>query len=316
MPEFFDDYFESSNGRTQIRSRFCVPSQPPRAVIQISHGIAEHIERYDPFAAFLAEHGFFVAGNDHLGHGKSLSPDRSDLGFFGETGGWKLAVGDMRKLTELLREKYPSLPCFLFGHSMGSFLTRSYLICYRDGIQGAVLSGTAWQSQAAVAAGLALGKRECKKYGKRYRSQRLNDIAFGGYNKGFEPRRTICDCLSRDEAVVDRYQSDPLCGFIPTAGLFTDMMEGFAFNQKPSNLSRMKKSLPVLFLSGDRDPVGANGKGVIQSYTHFLNAGMQDVTLKLYHGGRHEMLNERNREQVFWDILHWFDAKLAHFKID
>ena len=308
MPQFSDEYFLSCDGKNQIHVRRCTPETSVRGVVQLAHGIAEHIGRYDGFAAYLAENGFVVVGNDHLGHGLSVSEGRGELGFFGETRGWELAVGDMRRLFERSHEEYSGLPYFLFGHSMGSFLARTYLIRYRDGLSGVVLSGTAQQPAAVLTAGKLLGEQEIRRHGKRYVSQRLNQLAFGGYNKGFEKRRTVSDWISRDEAEVDRYQADPLCGFVPTAGLFYDMMCGMAFNQKPENLARMNKRLPVLFLSGDRDPVGANGKGVMQAYQSFLDAGMTDVTLKLYHGGRHEMLNELNRRQVYADLRNWLDG--------
>lgn len=309
MPKFSDDTFLSCNGKTEIRVRRCTPDTEPRAVVQIAHGIAEHVERYDDFAAFLAEHGFVVVANDHLGHGKSFA-DEEDKGFFGEIGGWEIAVGDMRKLYERTSAEFPGLPYFLFGHSMGSFLTRTYLIKYRDGLAGAVISGTGQTPGLVVTGGKFMGKQEIKKHGARYKSRKLNDMAFGSYNKEFEPRRTVSDWLSRDTAVVDKYQADPLCGFIPSAGLFTDMMGGIAFNQKQQNVERMKKDLPVYFMSGDKDPVGANGKGVMKAYQSFLKAGMSDVTLKLYPGGRHEMLNETNKDEVYADVIAWLESKL------
>ena len=309
MPVFTDDTFVSCNGKSNIRVRRCSPDGAPKAIVQIAHGIAEHVERYDDFARFLASNGFLVVANDHLGHGKSFASEE-DKGFFGETGGWELAVGDMRKLYERTHAEFPDLPYFLFGHSMGSFLTRTYLIKFRDGLTGAILSGTGQQPGIVVAGGKFMGQQEIKKHGARYKSEKLNNMAFGSYNKDFQPQRTVSDWLSRDEAVVDRYQADPLCGFIPSAGLFTDMMGGIAFNQKPSNVARMKKDLPVYFMSGDNDPVGANGKGVMQAYQSFLKAGMTDVTMKLYHGGRHEMLNELNKDEVYADILNWLNSKL------
>jgi len=310
MVSFIDDSFLSCNGKTNIHVRRCVPEGTPRAILQISHGIAEHVERYDAFAAFLAERGILVAANDHLGHGQSIG-DPAELGFFSEHGGWELAVGDMRKLYESVRTEYPDLPYFLFGHSMGSFLARTYLIKYRSGLAGAVICGTGQQSAPLVAAGLALGKLEIRKHGAMYHSAKLNDIAFGNYNKCFEVRRTLNDWLSRDEAAVDRYIEDPLCGFIPSAGLFTDMMEGISFIGKRKNIERMKKDLPVFMISGDMDPVGENGKGVLRVYNAFLAAGMTDVTLKMYHECRHELLNELNRDEVMHDILDWLENKMS-----
>ncbi len=309
MSTFSDYTFLSSNGSTQIHVRRCTPDGPVRGIVQIAHGIAEHVERYDPFAEFLADNGFLVVANDHLGHGKSLNSEE-DLGFFAEHGGWELAVGDMRKLFELTHEEFPSVPYFLFGHSMGSFLTRTYLIKYRSGLSGAIICGTGQQAAPIVAGGKLLGTMECRKHGPRYKSEKLNNLAFGNYNKCFEVRRTVCDWLSRDNAAVDKYIEDPLCGFIPSAGLFTDMMTGIQFIGSKKNISRMNKDLPVFFISGDMDPVGENGKGVIRVYNSFLKAGMTDVTMKLYHECRHELLNELNRDEVMKDILDWLESKL------
>lgn len=309
MPSFSDSYFLSGNGKTNIRVRRSAPDGDIRGIVQIAHGIVEHIERYDEFAAFLANNGFLVVGNDHLGHGKSIN-DESELGFFAEEGGWDIAVGDMEKLHDMVAEEHPGVPYFLFGHSMGSFLARTYIILHRSGLDGVILSGTGQQPKALVLGGKMLGKMEMKKRGATYKSQMLNDMAFGGYNKSFETPRTISDWLSRDEEVVDKYMDDPLCGYIPSAGLFHDMMCGIEFIGKKRNVARMKKDLPVYFVSGDKDPVGENGKGVLRVYRSFLNAGMQDVTMKLYHEGRHEMLNELNRDEVYKDILNWLESEM------
>lgn len=308
MPTFSDYSFLSCNGKTNIHVRRCTPDSAPIGIVQISHGIAEHVERYDRFAEFLANHGYIVVANDHLGHGKSIN-DISDLGFFSESSGWEKAVGDMRKLFEITSSEFSGLPYFLFGHSMGSFLTRTYIIKYRSGLNGAIICGTGQQSPLLVAGGKLLGKIECSKNGVKYKSQKLNDIAFGNYNDCFEVKRTLNDWLSRDESEVDKYIEDPLCGFIPSAGLFTDMMNGIEFIGKPRNISRMSKDLPILMISGDMDPVGQNGKGVMKVYNLFLKNGMKDVTLKLYHDCRHELLNELNKEEVMNDILAWLTNK-------
>ena len=309
MAAFYDATILSSDGRTPLRVRRCLPERVPKAVVQIAHGIAEHVERYDDFAAFLAEHGFAVVANDHLGHGKTAQTPE-DLGFFADKDGWETVVADMRKIFDRTSKEHPGIPYFLFGHSMGSFLARSYLIRCGYGLRGVVLSGTGQQPAPVVAAGLAIGSWEIRRHGARYRSDLLNNMAFGSYTRGITPLRTLSDWLSRDEAQVDRYVADPLCGFIPTAGLFRDMMHGIAFNQSARNLARMQKDLPVYFMSGDHDPVGANGKGVMKAYESFLRAGMSDATLRLYAGGRHEMLNEINRDEVYRDLLHWLESKL------
>ena len=305
----FNDYtFLSSNGTTNIRVRRCTPEAAPVGIVQIAHGIAEHVERYDAFASFLADHGYLVVANDHLGHGQSIV-DESDLGFFAENGGWDLVVGDMRKLFEATSAEFPGLPYFLFGHSMGSFLTRTYIIKYPDGLAGAILSGTGQQIPPIVASGKLMGRQALNR-GAKYKSERLNQVAFGSYNNRYKERRTPYDWLSRDNAEVDKYIADPLCGFIPSVTLFIDMMEGIEFIGSRKNCRGMKKDLPVLFVSGDMDPVGEFGKGVMRAYNIFMKAGMTDVTLKLYPGCRHELLNELNKEAVMQDILDWLTAKM------
>ncbi|MCC8048155.1 MAG: alpha/beta hydrolase [Oscillospiraceae bacterium] len=310
MPKFSDSSFLSANGKNQIHLRRCDPDGEVRAVVQIAHGIAEHVGRYDDFAAFLAERGYAVAANDHLGHGGSVdSPE--GLGFAAKRGGWGFMVDDMRQVFEQMSGEYPGVPYFLFGHSMGSFLSRTYIILHRAGLSGCVLCGTGQQSPAAITLGKNLGMREIRRHGAEYKSERLNDLVFGGYNYGFNVARTTCDWLSRDEASVDKYIEDPLCGFVPSAALFRDMMGGLEFITRQRCADRMAKLLPVLFISGDADPVGERGAGVIRAYQMFLRAGLEDVTLKLYHGARHELLNEVNREQVYGDVLCWLDSKLA-----
>ncbi|HHU23428.1 MAG TPA: alpha/beta hydrolase [Clostridiales bacterium] len=309
MAGFNEFRFTSANGKTEIYACRWEPEGHPRGIIQISHGMAEHIARYDHFAKYLNNKGFVVVGNDHLGHGKS-AVNESELGYFGETGGWNFVVADMHKLRELTSKEYPDLPYFLLGHSMGSFLVRTCIIRYRNGISGVILSGTGQQRKAVIRAGEVVARAEVKKKGAKYRSQKLNDLVFGNYNEGFTYVRTVYDWLSRDEAQVAKYMKDPLCGYMPTAGLFRDMLGGLKYISSTRNLKRMKKDLPVFFISGDSDPVGENGRGVIRAYRHFLKAGMTDVTLKMYPEGRHEMLNEINRDEVYEDILTWIESKL------
>ena len=309
MPSFTDSSFLSANGKSMIRVRRCTPDDTPRAVIQLTHGIAEHVERYDAFAAFLAAHGFLVVANDHLGHGKSAASDE-ELGFFSPVRGWDMAVSDMRTLYVATQAEFPALPYFLLGHSMGSFLVRSYLCKYPGGLAGAIISGTGQQPGLILTAGKAAGKLEIRRHGPQYRSAFLNNLAFGSYNKRCKPQRTEYDWLSRDEAVVDAYVADPLCGFIPSAGLLTDMLGGIQYMETPANVRNMDKAMPVLFFAGEADPVGDYGKGVKKAYASFLAAGMEDVTLKLYPDCRHECLNELNKDEVYADVLAWLESKL------
>ena len=309
MPSFQDFYFQSSTGRTSIHALKCVPDSKPRAVVQIAHGIAEHIDRYRPFMEFLADNGFVVAGNDHLGHGKSIRVPE-EQGFFAEKDGWWRVVDDMDKLHDIMSKEYPELPYVLFGHSMGSFLTRTYLIKHPDKYDGVILSGTGHQSPALVLGGNAAASVMAKLNGAIGDGAKLDSLAFGTYLNKIENPRTKFDWLSRDTEQVDKYIADPLCGFVGKIGLYRDMMQGIKFITDKKNIAQMNKEKPVYFMSGDGDPVGDYGKGVERAYKAFCDAGLHDVFMRLYPGGRHEMLNETNKEQVYQDILSWLNEKI------
>lgn len=309
MPKFTEFTFPSTNGKTNIRVRRWDPDTEARGIVQIAHGVAEHCERYDEFMSFLAANGFIVCANDHLGHGKSINAE-SELGFFAEKDGWELVVSDMHKLHDLLSKENPSMPFFLFGHSMGSFLARTYLIKYPDELNGAVICGTGQQSPALVSAGKTMAKLICSVKGAKHHSNMLNNTAFGSYNKGFDTVRTPCDWLSRDEKNVDKYIQDPLCGFVPSAGLFRDMMGGIAFISNSKNAEKMNNDLPVFFIAGAKDPVGENGEGVKRAFEMFRSVGMRDAAIKLYPECRHELLNELNKAEVMDDILYWLNSKM------
>lgn len=311
MTDFQEFTFLSSDGHTQLHGAQWTPAdRKPRAVLQIAHGVAEHILRYDDFARYLNDRGILVAGHDHLGHGKSL-PEGGTPVYFGDGSTWETVVDDIHLLHDRLREQYPDLPILLMGHSMGSFLSRSYLIRYPGTVDAAIIMGTGWQPKAVVAGGLAVARATAAVVGESGTSDLVTQLAFGAYNKQFAPNRTSCDWLSADTDNVDAYMADPLCGADATVGLFRQMLLGIRFNQRLSNLRRMDAQTPVLFIAGDKDPVGANGAGVRRTYQEFLRAGMQDCTLKLYPGLRHEILNEKGwQQEIFRDIGLWLTAKL------
>lgn len=309
MPVFSSFTFTSTNNKTDINVRRFDPDCTPRGIVQIAHGVAEHSGRYDGFMAFLASHGFVAVANDHLGHGGSYKRI-DEQGWFAEEDGWDLVVGDVKKLHDIMRKEFPDLPYVLFGHSMGSFIVRTYLIRYPGDADAAIICGTGQQSPALVGAGKAAALLACRTRGTMRRSKALNAMAFGSYNRDFEPRRTDFDWLTRDDAVVDAYIKDPNCGFAVTAGLFRDMMTGIEFISKPENAAKMNKSLPVFFISGDKDPVGENGAGPQRAAELFRSAGMRDVTLKLYSDCRHELLNEINRCDVMDDILKFIESRI------
>ena len=309
MPAFSDFTFPSSTGVNTIHVRQCSPDGQARGIVQIAHGIAEYINRYDPFMAFLAEHGFIAVGEDHLGHGQSIAKSE-EQGFFAERDGWHRVLQDLDHLHDIMHKQYPELPYIFFGHSMGSFLTRHYAILHPEKPCLVILCGTGHQTPAMVNGGYWMAEAGVKLYGPRKIANKLNEIAFGGYTKGYEKARTPSDWLNRDPNEVDKYIADPLCGFVPTVSLMRDMMSGIRFITDQKNVNGMNKDTPVLLISGGDDPVGENGKGVERAYKSICRAGVRDVKMKLYPGARHELLNELNRDEVMNDILTWIDEKL------
>ena len=302
-----EDFYLASNGAGRIHCGLWQPDKTPRGVVQIIHGIAEHIGRYDHFARFLNERGFVVCADDHMGHGLSVEKGGT-YGYF--HGGWMAAVADERSLFEEMRSRYPELPYFMLGHSMGSFLLRTYLYTYPGELRGAIISGTGWQPKAALQAGLALCRLEQLRVGETGYSKLLKELMFGTYNKKFRPNRTPNDWICSSQAVVDAYTADELCGFDATVGLMRDMLRGISMNQESENLAKMDKDLPVMFLSGMQDPVGAMGEGVLACVDAFKRSGMHHVSLRLYPEGRHEMLNETNRQEVYADIFAWLEQQV------
>lgn len=295
-----------SCGQGEIRGLRWEPDGDVKAVVQIVHGIAEHVQRYDHFASFLTQHGILVVAQDHMGHGRSIDGG-STKGYF--TGGWFAAVDDTYRLLQETKAEFPHTPYILLGHSMGSFIARSILCKYPDsGITAAIISGTAWMPGAVVTAGHALAGIICKLQDEKLPNDTLQGMMFGGYNKRIEHVRTKSDWLTRDEAIVDAYEADPDCGFVTSAGLLRDMLVGLKFIHNKKHLLQMERTLPVLFLSGEEDPVGGYGAGVRAAAEAFQKAGVHKVSLRLYSQGRHEMLNELNRDEVYGDILGWIEG--------
>ena len=300
----------SANGTTNIHAVEWLPEGEVKAILQISHGVAEYILRYAPFAEFLTEQGFAVVGHDHLGHGDSIGTGDTPL-YFGGKGSWDFVVEDIEKRRRLAREQFPNLPYFLLGHSMGSFLARTYLIRHPGQVDGAVIMGTGQMGTALVQGGLLVAALESARIGADKASPLVDKLAFGAYNKPFAPNRTSHDWLSADEENVDAYLAHPQCGGMPTAGLFREMLHGIAFITRQSNVEKMDKNTPILLISGGMDPVGDLGRGVQRAYESFQRAGIGDISIKIYPGLRHEILNEGCREEVYQDIFAWLATKTA-----
>ncbi|MDO5423436.1 MAG: alpha/beta hydrolase [Eubacteriales bacterium] len=301
--------YQSNDGITRIHAICWRPDGDVKAVLQIAHGMVEHIERYDEFARFLADRGVVVVGNDHLGHGKSVS-SQEDWGFFAEKDGNRTLLRDMNRLHRRFEAEYPDVPYFLLGHSMGSFLARQYLCCYGDGLTGAVISGTGWHSRGEAWAGMALSWGMAQVTGWHYRSKLIDQIAFGGFNRCIENPRTRHDWLSKDEEQVDAYCADPACNFLFTLNGYYNLFYSLYKIASPEYLARMPKELPVFFVAGADDPVGNFGKGVRKAAESLERVGVKDIACRLYETDRHEILKETDREQVFADIWEWLEARI------
>ena len=302
--------FKSATGLCDIYARSWAPADKDsvKAIFQITHGMAEHGERYARFAKKLCEHGYAVFAQDHIGHGKSVASD-DDLGYFGEKDGWRDFVIDCRSLTDIAREEYPGKPVVFFGHSMGSFYARQYLCEYGQELSGAIIMGTGHQPKALVQFARSTCRALAAVHGWQYRSKLVANLSFMGYNKGLEGRTTH-DWLNRDAAEVDKYLADERCTFTFTLNAYYSMFSGILRLHDPAFLARMPKDLPLLFLAGTADPVGDRGKGVLRAIQSLKAAGVQNIRCKLYPGARHELLVETNRQEVFADIAAWLNDQL------
>ena len=298
------EWYRTAADGAKIFSRSWAGEQPD-GVLVIAHGMAEHSARYDALACYLAEGGFAVYMNDHRGHGQTGPVD----GWFAEENGWEKVVEDLHDLAREAAGQHPGLPVFLLGHSMGSFLARSYLTRYGEELAGCILSGTAGANPSLEMA-MKLAGLQCKVRGSRSKGKLLNKLAFGAYNKQIEKPVNQFAWLSTDDQVCRVYEADPKCGFCFTAGGFKDLFTGLLEIGAPEWAGKVPKKLPVYLIAGDRDPVGAYGAGPTQVTQSLKDAGVEDVSLTLYAGMRHECHNEQGKEQVWQDVLGWLDEHL------
>ncbi|MCR4728938.1 MAG: alpha/beta hydrolase [Lachnospiraceae bacterium] len=299
-----DFYFDSRDNCTKIHAvRWEPETDKPVCILQIVHGMAEHVDRYEGFAEYLVNKGFVVVAEDHLGHGKTVTDGR--YGYFCKNDPATVVVRDVHRLKKLTQEKYPGVPFYILGHSMGSFILRNYLFRYGKGIDGAIIMGTGQQPKY-LGIGLKCMSALVSLFGGAAKpSNFINGASFGAYSKKIENPRTGYDWLTKDSAIVDKYIADPECGFVFTANGFKTLAELVLRLHKKSNLSKMPVTLRVLIVSGGEDPVGDYGAGPKKVYDSFIAEGMQRVSLKIYDGDRHEILNETDKEQVYDDIYQW-----------
>lgn len=295
----------ASSGQGEIFSRLWA-GEKPRAILEIAHGMAEHSGRYDAFAAYMAEQGFAVCMNDHAGHGKSAVVQ----GHFAEENGWDFVVEDLHALMEEVKGRYPGLPCFLMGHSMGSFLSRSYLVTHGEGLSGCILCGTMGTNPGARW-GRLLAALQKKIKGPRSPGKLLDRLATGGYNKRIQNPVNRSAWLSTVDEVCRAYETDPDCGFVFTAAGYEDLFSAVMAVNSREWAGKVPAGVPIYLVAGEEDPVGNYGKGVREVYERLRAAGKTDTRLKLYPGKRHELLNESNREEVYADILNCLNGWLS-----
>jgi len=282
----------------------------PKGAVQISHGMAEVSVRYGRLAEALTAEGYIVYANDHRGHGKTAA-SLENVGYLGDSEGFLWLVKDMHQLSGIIKAENPILPLYLLGHSMGSFLSQRYVQLYGNEIHGLILSGTNGKQGLILELGLVIASMEIKLKGSKTRSKTLNNLSFGSYNKRFKPVRTGFDWLSRDEKEVDKYIEDEYCGGVFTAGFFYDFFKGLKDIEKPANMALVPKDLPVYIFSGEKDPVGRCTEGVQKLIGEYRRLGIKDITFRFYKDGRHEMLNEINRDEVVSDLLRWLNSRLG-----
>ncbi|KKI93456.1 alpha/beta hydrolase [Bacillus sp. SA1-12] len=300
-----------SDGHDVFLTKWYAENVKPLAILQLAHGMAEHIDRYKGFANTLVSEGIFVYGNDLRGHGKT-GEKSGTLGFFAEENGFERAVDDLYEINAHIHKQHPNTPVFFMGHSMGSFLVRRFLQRYHGAVRGVILSGTGGNPGLMGKIGKRLAKSQIQKLGKKTESPLMNKLTFGSYNKKLSNIETKFDWLTSDRAEVQKYIADPHCGYVATAGFYYDLLSGLETIHKHHEMAKVDKELPFFFISGDQDPVGQYTKGVMNVIRQFQEHGIKKIDYTFYKRGRHEMLNETNREEVMTDIIQWIKKKLAN----
>ena len=296
--------FPSSDGKHNLNAEIYEPNDgKPVGVVQLSHGMADYVGRYRELAEFLTQNGYIFAGHCHLGHGKGVL-DKSELGFFAKRGGDKLVISDLGKMNAILHARYPDLPVYLLGHSMGSFIARIYTARHPDTVKGLIIHGTGGPKRALVF-GKALVAALSLFCGKKHRSPFVKSLTSKGYNSKFPKEEGENAWLTRDGKIAGAKALDEYANFPFTLAGYADLFRFVGKSNSKKWFNSYPKNLPTLIISGDMDPVGGFGEGVKDVYQRLIDGGNLCLTFKLYEGARHELFNEINRQEVFSDILTW-----------
>ena len=304
--------FLSNDGKTAVHAVKWTPDNGEyKAILQISHGMVEFIERYIPFAEFLTAKGYMVVGHDHIGHGASVA-SQEDWGYFCEENPSDIVVKDMHKLRSLIQEDNQGVPYFMLGHSMGSFMLRKYLAMHNDNLRGAIIMGTGFIPENMTSLALKLTAVIGKLRGSKHRSKLIQSLAFGADYKGFDMtgEKPEDSWLTKDVDIVKTYYNEPRCTYMFTVNGYKGLFEAVNYSCNPENATKIPNKLPLFIVSGEQDPVGGLGKGVKDVYDMYKAAGMYDLTYKLYKNDRHEILNETDKQTVFEDLLAWMNVRI------
>lgn len=307
--------YRSSDGKTQIRALTWEPEKnpgiAPAGIVQIVHGMSEHVERYDEFARYLVSRGYIVCANDHIGHGESVA-DPSEWGCLPSVGGKEVLINDVHELRKTVASRYArQTPYIMFGHSLGSFIVRAYLARFAEGLAAAVICGTGQQPLLLSKFGNLVARRIAASKGDAYKSTFLDGLGAGSFAKKIDNPRTEFDWISTDDAVVDAYIADESCGVMFSAGGYATLTDLTGEVVTAAAAGAVPADLPLLFIAGALDPVGDMGKGVERAVEQYRRAGVETVDLKLYEGMRHEILNEPGRAEVYADVADWIDEHRA-----
>ena len=304
--------FLSNDGKTAVHAVKWTPdTEEYKAILQITHGMVEFIERYIPFAEFLTKKGYMVVGHDHIGHGQSVA-SQDDWGYFCGGSPSDVLVEDMHKLRIMIQEENPDVPYFMLGHSMGSFMLRKYLAVHNEKLRGAIIMGTGFIPENMTKLALMLTSVVGKLRGERHRSKLIQSLAFGADYKGFDMtgEKPEDSWLTKDVDIVNTYYNEPRCTYMFTVNGYKGLFEAVNYSCNPENAAKIPKKLPLFIVSGEQDPVGGLGKGVKDVYDMYKTADMLDLTYKLYENDRHEILNEIDKQVVFEDILAGMNVRI------
>ncbi|SFD95692.1 Lysophospholipase, alpha-beta hydrolase superfamily [Lentibacillus persicus] len=277
-----------------------IQDSKPKAVVQIAHGMVEHIGRYNEFAHFLTDNNIIVYGNDHRGHGRT-GAKQGQLGYLADKNGFEKVTDDVLALTKQIKQEHPDLPVYLLGHSMGSFLARHYIQDHSYLIDGVILSGTGYYSRLSTTTAMSIASVLPSKE----KSPFMNALVFSSSNKRVQNKKSSFDWLTSDDQIIQDFINDPYCGFIPSAGFFKDLMTGLSLIHDAKRNQKVRSDLPMLILSGAQDPVGNYTKGVWKTAALYDKAGLSNVITMLFENGRHELLNELNRDEIYHILLNW-----------